>query len=40
MTNIYTARWFDLFMRPISPEQTAREVALLQEWLPRRGRSR
>ena len=34
MTNIYTARWFDLFMRPISPEQTAREVDLLQAWLP------
>ncbi|HYF62220.1 MAG TPA: class I SAM-dependent methyltransferase [Herpetosiphonaceae bacterium] len=34
MTNIYTARWFELFLRPISPEQTAREVALLQEWLP------
>ena len=35
MTNSYTARWFDLFLRPISPEQTAREVAMLEQWLPR-----
>jgi SAM-dependent methyltransferase len=34
MTNSYTARWFDLFLRPIDPQQTAREVAFLCHFLP------
>ena len=33
-TNTYLARWFDLFLRPIDPTQTAREVAFLRRWLP------
>ena len=33
-TNTYSARWFDLFLRPIDPTQTAREVAFLRRWLP------
>jgi SAM-dependent methyltransferase len=34
MTNSYTARWFDLFLRPIDPQQTAREVTFLRRFLP------
>jgi SAM-dependent methyltransferase len=33
-SNRYTARWFDLFLRPINPQQTAREVTFLQRCLP------
>ena len=34
MSNNYSTRWFDLFLRPIDPQQTAREVAWLQQMLP------
>ncbi len=34
-TNTYTARWFELFLRPIRPEQSARETAFLRRQLPR-----
>ena len=34
MTNSYTPRWFDLFMRPINPAQTEREVDFLCRNLP------
>lgn len=34
MINAYTARWFDLFLRPIDPQQTTREVAFLRHVLP------
>lgn len=32
--NEYTARWFDLFLRPIDQQQTAREVAFVSRHLP------
>ncbi len=32
--NEYTARWFDLFLRPIDQQQTAREVAFVARHLP------
>ena len=34
MINAYTARWFDLFLRPIDPQQTVREVAFVARHLP------
>lgn len=33
-TNAYSATWFDLFMRPISPEQTEREINFVARNLP------
>ena len=35
MTNAYTPRWFELFLRPLDPAQTARETAFLCRQLPR-----
>jgi SAM-dependent methyltransferase len=32
--NAYSPRWFELFLRPISPEQTEREAAFLMRQLP------
>ncbi len=35
MTNAYTRRWFELFLRPLDPAQTAREADFLRRQLPR-----
>src|SRR5262245_49502631 len=35
MSNTYSAQWFDLFLRPISAQQTEREVKFICRQLPR-----
>ncbi|HJZ48545.1 MAG TPA: class I SAM-dependent methyltransferase [Roseiflexaceae bacterium] len=32
--NEYSRTWYELFLEPIAPEQTEREVAFLARWLP------
>ncbi len=40
MANSYSAEWFDLFLRPIDPAQTAREIAFVARQRPRPGAGR
>jgi SAM-dependent methyltransferase len=32
--NVYSPTWYELFLQPIAPEQTEREVAFVARWLP------
>jgi SAM-dependent methyltransferase len=34
MNNQYSTTWFELFLEPIQPAQTAHEVAFVARWLP------
>jgi SAM-dependent methyltransferase len=34
MTNRYSTTWFELFLEPIPPAQTAHEIAFVARWLP------
>src|ERR1051326_6838867 len=35
MPNRYSTTWFELFLQPIQPVQTEREIAFIARWLPR-----
>src|SRR6266508_871470 len=34
MKNQYSTTWFEMFLQPIQPVQTEREVAFVARWLP------
>jgi hypothetical protein len=34
MKNQYSTTWFEVFLQPIQPVQTEREIAFIARWLP------